>query len=238
MNSEKTFQVLYTKEEEMVVMIKAIIFDFDGLILDTETHEYEVLNEIFKEHQCELPLEIWGELIGTVSNFNPFTYLEEQAKKTLDHTELTKVQKERFSQRIIKENARPGVIDYLDAAKTLGLRIGLASSSNYEWVSSHLERLQLLDRFDCIRTSDHVEHVKPDPALYLEAAKCLEVKPEECIAFEDSANGALAAKRAGMKCVTVPNTVTKGLNFCKVDHSIESMAHMELKDLISFLNEQ
>jgi HAD superfamily hydrolase (TIGR01509 family) len=219
-------------------MIKAIIFDFDGLILDTETHEYEVLNEIFKEHQSELPLEVWGKLIGTITSFNPFSYLEEQTKKTFNHDELKKLQKERFSQRIMQEHARPGVIDYLDAAKSLGLKIGLASSSNYEWVSSHLKRLQLLERFECIRTSDYVEHVKPDPALYVETAKCLGVNPEECIAFEDSANGALAAKRAGMKCVTVPNTVTKGLEFCEVDHSLESMAHMELKQLISFLNEQ
>ncbi|KKI91565.1 hypothetical protein WQ54_14030 [Bacillus sp. SA1-12] len=219
-------------------MIKAIIFDFDGLILDTETHEYEVLCEIFAEHRCELPLSLWGKLIGTKSDFNPYTYLEEQAKKKLDHNELSQRQKELFLQRIIQENARPGVVDYLDAAKTLGLKVGLASSSNYEWVSNHLKRLNLLDRFECIRTSDHVQNVKPDPALYLEAAKCLGVRPDECIAFEDSANGALAAKRAGMKCVTVPNTVTKDLAFCEVDHSLESMAHMELKELISFLDKQ
>jgi beta-phosphoglucomutase-like phosphatase (HAD superfamily) len=126
----------------------------------------------------------------------------------------------------------------LDAARTLGLKIGLASSSNYEWVSSHLKRLNLLDHFECIRTSDHVQYVKPDPALYVEAAKCLSVNPEECIAFEDSANGALAAKRAGMKCVTVPNAVTRDLDFCDVDHSLESMAHMELKELVEFLDKQ
>ncbi|MCV9887282.1 HAD family hydrolase [Metabacillus halosaccharovorans] len=217
-------------------MIKAVIFDFDGLILDTETHEYEVLCEIFREHECELPLEVWGKLIGTKSDFNPYTYLEEQAKRKIDHAELKLVEKDRFNKRIQEEKARPGVIEYLDAAKELGLKVGLASSSNYEWVSSHLSRLNLLDRFECIRTSDYVEHVKPDPALYLEAAKCLGVKPEECIAFEDSANGALAAKRAGMKCVTVPNTVTKGLEFCEVDHRVESMAQMELKELLMFLD--
>ncbi len=118
------------------------------------------------------------------------------------------------------------------------MKVGLASSSNYEWVSTHLSRLNLLDRFECIRTSDHVEFVKPDPALYIEAAKCLGVKPEECIAFEDSANGALAAKRAGMKCVTVPNSVTKELEFCEVDHRVESMAEMELKELLMFLNKE
>ena len=217
-------------------MIKAIIFDFDVLILDTETHEYEVLSEIFREHECELPLDIWGKLIGTKSDFNPYTYLEEQAQKKINHSELKMVEKERFNKRIQQENARSGVVDYLDAAKELGLKVGLASSSNYEWVSTHLSRLNLLERFECIRTSDYVEHVKPDPSLYLETAKCLGVKPEECIAFEDSANGALAAKRAGMKCVTVPNSVTKGLEFCEVDHRVESMAQMELKELLVLLD--
>ncbi|MBM7604316.1 HAD superfamily hydrolase (TIGR01509 family) [Metabacillus crassostreae] len=217
-------------------MIKAIIFDFDGLILDTETHEYEVLSEIFKEHDCELPLSVWGKVIGTKSDFSPYTYLEEQANKVIDHSSIKKQLEERFTKRIHLEEARPGVIDYIMTAKELGLKVGLASSSSYKWVSTHLKRLNLLDEFECIRTSDHVEQVKPDPALYVEAAKCLNVEPEECIAFEDSANGALAAKRAGMKCVIVPNSVTKNLDFCEVEHRLETMAHMDLKELVMVLN--
>lgn len=217
-------------------MIKAIIFDFDGLILDTETHEYEVLSEIFQEHDCELPLNVWGKVIGTKSDFSPYTYLQEQANKVIDENSIKAQLEERFTKRILLEEARPGVVDYIIAAKELGLKIGLASSSSYKWVSSHLNRLNLLDEFECIRTSDHVEHVKPDPALYVEAAKCLNVVPKECIAFEDSANGALAAKRAGMKCVIVPNSVTMNLDFCEVDHRLETMAAMKLQELVMFLN--
>ncbi|MFC0272174.1 HAD family hydrolase [Metabacillus herbersteinensis] len=216
-------------------MIKAIIFDFDGLILDTETHEYEVLQEIFGEHQCDLPLSVWGKVIGTHSDFNPFTYLEEQSKKTVNYEELSVIQKERFQKRILGEQARPGVTDYLEAAKELGLKVGLASSSHFDWVSSHLKNLNLLEHFECIKTADDVESVKPDPALYLEAAKALGVKPEECLAFEDSANGALAAKRAGMYCVIVPNKVTKDLVFGDIDHRLESMAEVELKQLVDLL---
>jgi HAD superfamily hydrolase (TIGR01509 family) len=213
-------------------MIKAVIFDFDGLILDTETHEYYVLNELFKEHGSELPLHIWGKVIGTQAGFNPLLFLEEQIGKKLDQKMLTKLRRERFQERIQKEGPLPGVEDYLKAAKSNGLKIGLASSSNYQWVSTHLQNLGLFEYFECIRTSDDVERVKPDPALFLETSKCLGVSPSECLVFEDSANGALAAKNAGMYCVIIPNEVTKGLDFCEVDHRLESMAELELAELL------
>lgn len=216
-------------------MIKAIIFDFDGLILDTETHEYEVLQEIFKEQGSELPMSVWGKVIGTASDFNPFAYLEEQIGRSVNHEHLTHLQKEKFEKRISAEAARPGVEAYLMAAKELGLKIGLASSSSYEWVSSYLESLNLIAYFECIRTSNHVQFVKPDPALYIEAAKCLGVKPGECLAFEDSVNGALAAKKAGMFCTIVPNSVTSHLEFGDVDHRLKSMAEMELEKVISLI---
>ncbi|WP_077617071.1 HAD family hydrolase [Bacillus sinesaloumensis] len=214
-------------------MIKAVIFDFDGLIYDTETNEYNVLNEIFQEHGSELPLSVWGKVIGTQAGFNALTYLEEQIGKKVDHEKLTKIRRDRFNERMKNEGALPGVEEYLSAAKKAGLKIGLASSSTYDWVSNHLKNLCLLDYFECIRTSDDVEKVKPDPALFLEAAKCLGVSPEECVVFEDSANGALAAKRAGMYCVVIPNQVTKDLDFCEVDDRLVSMASIELNQLLA-----
>lgn len=216
-------------------MIKGIIFDFDGLILDTETHEYEVLQEIFQEHNCELPLSMWGEIIGTISDFNPFKYLEQLSNKQLNHEDLKKIKNERFTERLASEKARPGVEEYLDTAKSLGLKVGLASSSNYKWVSTHLINLGLFEKFECIMTSDDVERVKPDPTLYLKAAKCLGLIPEECLAFEDSANGALAAKKAGMKCVIIPNSVTKNLKFCDVEHRLSSMEELRFEKLIQVL---
>ncbi|WP_282034957.1 HAD family hydrolase [Metabacillus indicus] len=213
-------------------MIKAIVFDFDGLILDTETHEYEVLQEIFQEHGSDLPMQVWGKVIGTSSDFNPYQYLEEQIGKTLVHEDLAALRKEKFAKRMETEGPRPGVEAYLLAAQDLGLKIGLASSSSYQWVSTYLKSLNLFDYFECIRTSDDVEKVKPDPALYIKAAECLGLKPEECLAFEDSANGALAAKRAGMFCTIVPNSVTAHMEFAEIDHRLESMAEMELAEVI------
>src|SRR5690625_6869358 len=113
---------------------------------------------------------------------------------------------------------RPGVINYLQDAKKLNLKIGLASSSTYSWVAGHLQKLNLIDYFECIKTSDDVEKVKPDPSLYLKATKCLGLDPEECIAFEDSVNGSLAAIQAGMKCVVVTNPLTESMTFTDVDY--------------------
>ncbi|WP_338780528.1 HAD family hydrolase [Metabacillus sp. FJAT-52054] len=216
-------------------MYKAIVFDFDGLILDTETLHYEVLQEMFKEQGSSLPLELWVQGVGTQSGFRPFTYLEEQLKKSVDHSALQQDRENRFNERISKELARPGVEEYLAAAKELGYKIGLASSSNYKWVSTHLKNIGLFEYFECIRTSDDVEEVKPNPDLYLKAAECLGVKPEECIAFEDSVHGSAAAKRAGMACVIVPNKITGGLEFGEMDHRLESMAELEFKLLVENL---
>lgn len=216
-------------------MIKGIIFDFDGLILDTETIQYHVLNDIFLENGIELPLKRWQEEIGTYTGFMPFEYLEEQLDRKINHEELTVKYKENFQAKLTNEQSRPGVEDYLKAAKELGLKIGLASSSNFEWVSYHLKNLGLYEQFQCIKTADDVELVKPDPALYLEAANCLELDPDECLVFEDSANGMLAAKRAGMKCVIVPNAVTMAMDFGVADYKISSMADVSLKELLEIV---
>lgn len=217
-------------------MINGIIFDFDGLIFDTETHQYNVLQEMFLEHDSELPLSRWQQEIGTYTGFLPFVYLEEQIKRKLDQEALQEVFQEKFNKKLYGEKARPGVEDYLKAATELNLKIGLASSSNYEWVSNHLKRLTLFDYFACIKTADDVELVKPDPALYHEAAKCLGLDPNECLVFEDSANGALAAKKAGMSCVIVPNEVTNAMEFCTVEHQLDSMSDLSLKEVLEIVS--
>ncbi|RSL30126.1 HAD family hydrolase [Salibacterium salarium] len=210
----------------------ALIFDFDGLIMDTETHQYETLQDLFAEYNSVLPLEIWQQEIGTSTDFSIIDYLAEQTQQKHDEQEFYTLLKERFQQRLAAETARPGVEEYLKQARDRGFKIGVASSSNYEWVSTHLKHLGLFDFFQCIQTSDDVEKVKPDPALYLQTAACLSVNPEDCLVFEDSANGALAAKNAGMACVIVPNKVTADLPFCEVKHRLDSMADMPLQVLL------
>lgn len=217
-------------------MIKGIIFDFDGLIFDTETHQYTVYQEIFAEHGSELPIARWQEEIGTHSGFSALGYLEELLGRKLEQDILREQFSEKYHAKMAEEQARAGVEDYLKAAKEQGLKIGLASSSSFEWVSANLKKLGLYEYFECIKTSDDVEKVKPDPALYLQAAECLGLAAEECLAFEDSANGALAAKRAGLNCVIVPNPVTHTMDFCDVEHRLGSMADMPLNEVIDYVN--
>lgn len=217
-------------------MIKGVIFDFDGLILDTETHHYRILQEMFRAHGAEMPLHRWQQEIGTQSDFSTFGYLQEQLSRKIDQEKLKLKLEEQFHETLVEEEAREGVEDYLKRAKELGLKIGLASSSDYSWVSKYLRNLGLFKYFECIKTSDDVEKVKPDPALYLQAAQCLGLQPDQCLVFEDSANGALAAKRAGMGCVIVPNTVTHTMDFCEVEYRLSSMSDMPLKDVIEHVN--
>jgi HAD superfamily hydrolase (TIGR01509 family) len=216
-------------------LIKALVFDFDGTILDTESQHYHALQEMFKEHGSDLPIEVWGEGIGTHSGFNPYEYLEKQIQKKVDHEKLKVRRTERALELIREQKPLPGIENYLKAAKELDIKIGLASSSSRDWVEEHLGRIGLMDYFEVIKTADDVEKVKPDPALYIQAVEALGVKPEEAIAFEDSLNGATAAKKAGLYCIAIPNPVTKHMLFDEVDHQMESIAELELSKLIEMI---
>lgn len=215
-------------------MIEAVVFDFDGLIFDSETHEYECVRELFAEHGAELPLEVWGACVGREAGFfDPYAYLEASAGVTLDRAEADRRRHERFHQRIQGEGPIAGVEEALRAARALELRVGLASSSGRGWVEGQLRRLGLLHFFDCLRTADDVERVKPEPDLYLSVLRCLGVPPAHAVAFEDSPNGALAAARAGMYCVVIPNRVTERLAFGEHDLRLESLMQAELAGLLA-----
>jgi HAD superfamily hydrolase (TIGR01509 family) len=130
---------------------------------------------------------------------------------------------------------RPGVLDYIAEGRRLGLKVGVASSSPRSWVAGHLTRLGIVDLFDCLCTSEDVVTVKPDPALYLLALARLGASADESIAFEDSPNGILAAKRAGLFCVAVPNPLTSQLPLDLADVRLNSMTDMPLSELLAKL---
>ncbi len=215
-------------------MIKAIIFDCDGLIIDTETAWYRAIQELYVENELDLPLEVYAQCIGsTLEMFDPYQHLAERLTKPMSMENIRSISKEKYTKLIKDQVLRPGVMEYLQAAKRLGLRIGLASSSSRDWVEHYLKTFEIYDYFDTIRTADDVLLVKPNPELYLQAMKALGVVGEEAIVFEDSLNGLRAAKDAGLYCVVVPNEVTSFMDFTNHDLRINSMADLSLDEVIN-----
>ncbi|WP_410795797.1 HAD family hydrolase [Paenibacillus sp. J5C2022] len=214
--------------------MKAMVFDFDGTIIDTETAWYYAFRDAYKEHGVELSLEQYSQCVGTsLHAFNPYEYLMTELNLPINKDEFRQRIHSDHTRLMGQEQIREGVVDYLKAAKESGLRIGLASSSRREWIDRFLEQLQLADYFEVICTADDVEKVKPDPALYVKAVEGLGVKPEEAVAVEDSPNGARAAVAAGLACIIVPNTLTKLLRFdeaarCKYGDSLKDIAFEEV----------
>lgn len=217
-------------------MIKALIFDFDGLILDTESPVYQSWQEIYQDYGCSLPISEWLKCVGTADAFDPYDYLEVQLGHTLDRTKVHQKRVSLKSSLIDLESVMPGVEDRIAEAQTLGLRLGVASSSPRSWVVDNLSKLNLEHHFSTIKCCEDVKRVKPDPGLYLEALQALGVEASEAIVFEDSLNGVTAAKRAGIFCVAVPNAITRHSSFELADLQLFSLADMSLEELINATN--
>lgn len=173
-------------------MIKAVIFDFDGLILDTETAWYDTYKQILQEtHDFDLPLSEFVKGVGGGDD-TLLDYIDKEVKGTFQPDVFLEKVSVMHAERLKEAEAREGVEDYLKEASDAGYQISIASSSDRKWVTTHLTNLGLIDYFDHFVTSDDVEKIKPAPDLFLKAIEVLNVKPEEAIIFEDSLNGLLA----------------------------------------------
>jgi HAD superfamily hydrolase (TIGR01509 family) len=217
----------------MTQNIHGLIFDFDGLILDTEESEFLSWQEMYKEHNAVLSLEHWAVCIGGSSElFDVYGHLEEQIGRPVVREEIAARRRVLHHEMLALKSVLPGVENYIESAKRLGLKLGVASSSSRAWVVGHLERLGLYGYFDYIRCGNEVAHKKPDPELYLAVLDGLGIQADEAIALEDSPNGVRAAQRAGIFCVAVPNVITGQLNLAHADLRLSSMADMPLEELI------
>ena len=214
-------------------MIKAVIFDFDGLIVDTELSAYQTWQDIYREHDSHLPFETWALCIGGSAHmFDPCAYLEEQIGRPVEREALRLRRRQRHVEVVGAQAALPGVEDYILEAKRLGLMVGAASSSRHEWVDGHLSRLGLMQYFDCIKCADDVAYTKPNPELYQAVLDTLDVVGSEAIALEDSPNGVTAAQGAGIFCVAVPNAVTSQLSLEHADLRLRSLEEVSLGQLL------
>jgi HAD superfamily hydrolase (TIGR01509 family) len=218
-------------------IIKALIFDFDGLILDTETPDYVVWQNIYREHGFELPRDEWGKIIGGYgrSTFDAAEHLSVLSQGRLDSVSLRDRHRSESHAITLSQTILPGVMDYLHEAKRLGLKLAIASSSPHSWVDTHAKRLGIFDYFDQVICADDVGvgRTKPNPDLFLAALDRLRVRKNEAIVFEDSPNGVQAARSAGIFVVAVPNSVTSQLSIENSNLILSSLADLPLPGLLN-----
>ncbi|MFL5955511.1 MAG: HAD family hydrolase [Gaiellaceae bacterium] len=215
--------------------VRAFLFDFDGLLVDTETASRAGWQWLYREHGHELPLDKWALMVGTIEGWDPWGHLEGLVGSQLDRETLNGRRYAHELSLLEAEELRPGILEYLAAAERLGLKRAIVSSASRAWIDMHLERLERAVGWDANVTADHdPARAKPRPTLYLEALEELGVDATEAIAFEDSPNGAKAAKAAGLYVVGIPNTVTRDLGLAETaDTVVESLAELPPDDLLA-----
>jgi HAD superfamily hydrolase (TIGR01509 family) len=208
------------------VPVRAFLFDFDGLILDTETASRAGWEWLYRQHGHELPPEKWALMVGTVDGWDIWGHLEELVGAPLDRPVWNERRYAHEVTLLEAEELRPGIADYLDYAEEHELKRAIVSSASRRWIDMHLERLERAYGWDAIVTADHdVARAKPHPTLYLEALEAVGVPAGDAVAFEDSPNGAAAAKAAGIFVVGIPNNVTADLGLDRhVDLLLDSLA--------------
>ena len=219
--------------------IRAFLFDFDGLIIDTESPSRAGWEWLYRQHGHELPQDEWRKLVGTTGwHWSPMDHLEDLVGTPLERDALNERRYAHELTLIEAEELRPGIAEYLAAAREHGLKRAIVSSSNRGWVDMHLQRLEETVGWDAICTADGDRaRAKPAPVLYLEALRLLDVAAGEAVAFEDSPHGVTAAKAAGIFCVAIPNEVTRelGLQEAGADIVLDSLADLPPDDLFSRL---
>jgi HAD superfamily hydrolase (TIGR01509 family) len=212
-------------------VIRALVFDFDGLVLDTEMPVYRAWAEVYERHGHVLSVDFWTTIIGRGSDyFDPVADLERRLGRPLDREAIQAARRLRELELVTEMQVLPGVREWRDEAVAMGVRLGVASSSSRRWVVGHLERLGL-DGWACVRCGDDVARAKPAPDVYLAVLECLGVTADEAVAVEDSGAGVRAARDAGLYCVAVPSSLTASHDFAPANRVLGSLAEVSFREV-------
>jgi HAD superfamily hydrolase (TIGR01509 family) len=218
-------------------MFEAVIFDFDGVVLNTEEPEFLAWQQIYKQYGSDLSLNEWQITIGTRKAFDPYSDLK--SKTTYELPDIEEIyQKKRTIVTELLESQKPmdGVLEWLKDANEKGLKIGMASSSSQAWLEHHLTRLNIRHYFSAVVGYSTLVRPKPYPDSYLKACEILKVKPQNAFAIEDSTHGIKAAKLAGLKVIAVPHKLTQDTDLSEADLIVDSLAKYSLSQVISLLS--
>ncbi len=211
-------------------MLRALIFDFDGLIVDTETALIESYAAVHAAHGIAFDRHRFIHSVGHADYaFDAWSAFGREAPRG-------QLEQERHQVAIDlrrRQPVLPGVADLIISARARSFHIGLASNSDHTWVESHLAERGLLEQFDFIACREDVPSPKPEPDLYRHVLQHLGLRGHEAVAFEDSHTGTLAAKRANVFVVSVPNASTAHHDFSFTDLRVNSLAEVTLDALIA-----
>ncbi|MEW6095248.1 MAG: HAD family phosphatase [bacterium] len=218
-------------------MIKAVIFDMDGLMVDTEPLYSVAMSQIAeKRGKCftlDIKQKVMGRLpIESLTIFKEQLGLNESPEKLLE-------EREEIYGKILAQNVKPmpGLFSILELLSKMSIRKAIASSSQRVWIDLIVNKLGILDQFEIIVCGQEVKHGKPKPDIYLLAAKKLNLNPEQCLVLEDAVSGVEAAKSANMKCIAIPNQFTQGLDFSNADLVANSLEEIDKSILGSWVIE-
>jgi beta-phosphoglucomutase-like phosphatase (HAD superfamily) len=214
------------------VAVRALIFDFDGLLVDTEVPALRAWQQVLSGYGVSLPLPVWHACVGTRSSRATALAVLADHIGQFDPEPVLARWWEAHLALVAAQSLCAGVGEYLTAAAERGLRLAVASSATGDWVATQLRRVGVYERFHVVSTGDG-RPAKPAPDVYLAALDALGVPAGEAVAFEDSPIGVAAAKAAGLYCVAVPNEVTAGLAFPGADLLVPSLTALPLHDLLA-----
>lgn len=216
--------------------LRAVLFDFDGTILDTEAPEYLVWRELFGAHGCELEMAEWGQTVGTLHGPKPVALLEARLGRPVDRPAIEAELRSRVRQEIAALELRPGIPHLIEEAVDAGLALAIVTSSSERWVRGHLNRLGGPHHWShIVAANDDPARSKPAPLLYLEACRLLGIKPDQALAIEDSPPGVAAAKAAGLRCVAYPNPVTRHMDLSAADAVVDDLRGLSLAALVGIV---
>ncbi len=210
-------------------MINTVIFDMDGVLIDSAPHHYEVLKDFMGEHGVEITIDDFREFNGTTTK-EVIEYLSQKHVKDFDVHAIS-LEKEKRAWKKISEEAEifDGVCELIQTLKENGFKIALATSTELEYAEHFFRMSGLKKEFDAIVTKDDIHRSKPDPEIFRLASERVDSKPEECVVVEDAFNGVKAAHAAGMKCIGIKSEFSNPENLKIADVVVDNIKQINVR---------
>lgn len=203
---------------------KGIIFDFDGVLVDTEWAIYQSWVHLYAREGQEISIATYAPCLGAgYSHWDPAAHLEKLTGKKYDWEKETPARQAMLEADLERSGLMDGALELLDWCAEQGIGLTVASSSSRRWVQGWLEKLGIYDRFAGVFTRTDGYPVKPNPALFEAAQQCLGLEKVDCLIIEDSENGTIAALNAAIPCVAIPNRMTESSSFSRAAYRSASL---------------